>query len=146
MAVRPCVKAVPHRYTVFSIPKILRRGFLHDHQRLTDLSRCGWESLNAYFNSCSRHNDAVPGAVNAIQTFGDLLGYNHHLHVLISDGCFHESRMLTVVPAIETHALEQLFRHKILKLLLSEGWITTATVAIMAKWRHSAMNLVLKIY
>jgi hypothetical protein len=32
--------------------------------------------------------------------------------------------MLTVAPAIDSHALEQLFRHKILKLLLSEGRIT----------------------
>jgi len=61
--------------------------------------------------------------------------------VLISDGCFHESGMLTVVPAIDTHALEQF---KILKLLLSEGRITAATVALMAKWRHSAMNSVLR--
>jgi hypothetical protein len=30
---------------------------------------------------------------------------------LISDGCFHESGMLTVAAAIDTHALEQLFRH-----------------------------------
>jgi hypothetical protein len=82
----------------------------------------------------------VPGAVIAIQTFGDLLGYNSHLHVLISDGCFHESGLLTVAPAINTHALEQLFRHKLLKLLLSEGRITEATVAIMAKWRHLEMN------
>jgi hypothetical protein len=26
------------------------------------------------------------------------------------------------------------------ELLLSEGWITAATVALMAKWRHLAMN------
>jgi hypothetical protein len=92
------VKAVPHRHIVFSIPKILRRCFLYDRKRLTDLSRCGWESLKAYFTSCSRHSDAVPGAVIAIQTFGDLLGYNPHLHVLITDGCFHPSGMLTEAP------------------------------------------------
>ena len=49
-----------------------------------------------------------------------------------------------MVPAIDTHALEQLFRHKILKLLLSEGGITAATVALMAKWRHPAMNRMLE--
>jgi hypothetical protein len=111
-------------HSVFSIPKILRRCFLYDRERLTDLSRCDWESLKAYFTSCSKHSDALPGAVIAIQTFGDLLGYHPHLHVLISDGCFHKSGLLTVAPAIDTHALEQLFRHKILKLLLSEGRIT----------------------
>jgi hypothetical protein len=34
----------------------------------------------------------------------------------------------------------QLFRHKVLKLLLLEGRITAATAALMAKWRHLAMN------
>jgi hypothetical protein len=72
---------------------------------------------------------------------GDLLGYNPHLHVLISDGCFHESGLLTVAPAIDTQALEQLFRHKILKLLLSEGRITEATVALMGRWRHSGFSV-----
>jgi hypothetical protein len=123
------VKAVPHRHIAFSLPKILRRCFLYDHKRLTDMSRCGCESLKSYFTSCRKNNDALPGAVIAIQTFGDLLGYNLHLHVLISDGCFHESGLLTVAPRIDTHALEQLFRHKILKLLLSEGRTTETTVA-----------------
>jgi len=82
----------------------------------------------------------VPGAVIAIQTFGGLLGYNPHLHVLITDGCFHKSGMLNVAPAIDTRALEQLFRHKVLKLLLLHGRITEATVALMSKRRHLAMK------
>jgi hypothetical protein len=43
---------------------------------------------------------AIPGSVIAIQMFGDFLGFNSHLHVLISDGCFHENGMLTISPAI----------------------------------------------
>jgi hypothetical protein len=48
------VKAVPHRHIVFSTPTILRRCFLYDRKRLTDMSRCGWESLKACFTSCSK--------------------------------------------------------------------------------------------
>ena len=61
----------------------------------------------------------MAGAVITIKIFGDLLGYNPHLHVLIYEGFFHFRGMLTVSPAIDTHALEQLFRHKLLKMLLS---------------------------
>jgi hypothetical protein len=43
--------------------------------------------------------------VIAIQTFGDFLGFNPHLHILISDGCFYEKGLLTVFPAIDTKAL-----------------------------------------
>jgi len=32
-----------------------------------------------------------PGAIIAIQTFGDFLGFNPHCHVLITDGCFYKS-------------------------------------------------------
>jgi hypothetical protein len=39
------LKRVPHRHFVFSLPKILRRHFLHDRKLLHDLSRCAWESL-----------------------------------------------------------------------------------------------------
>jgi hypothetical protein len=67
--------------------------------------------------------------VIVIQTLGDLVGYNPNLHVLISDGCFQKSAMLTMAPAIDTHTLGQLFRHKILKLLLSKGRSTEA------RWR-----------
>jgi hypothetical protein len=33
----------------------------YDRKLLTYLSRCGWESLKAYFTSCSRQTQAVPG-------------------------------------------------------------------------------------
>ena len=96
------VKAVSRRHIVFSILKILRRCFLYDRRRLTDLSRCSWVSLKAYFTSFAKRKAAVPGAVIAIQTFGDLLGYHPHPHMLISNGFFHESGPLTVAPAIDT--------------------------------------------
>jgi hypothetical protein len=70
------IKAVPHRHMVMSIPKILRRYFLYDRKLLSELSRCGWESLKAYFSFVSRDSKAVPGAAVAIQTFGDFLGFN----------------------------------------------------------------------
>jgi hypothetical protein len=36
----------------------------------------------------------MPGAVSAIQTFGDLLGFNPHCHVLCTDGCFDEKAII----------------------------------------------------
>jgi len=118
------VKAVPHRHVVFSIPKILRRYFLYDRKLLSELSRCGWEALKCFFKTITRDQKAVSGAVVAIQTFGDFFGYHPHLHILVSDGCFHENGMFTVSPTIDTKALEQLFRHKVLKMLLAKGKIT----------------------
>lgn len=36
------LKGVPHGYFVFSIPKILRRYFIHDRRLLSDLSQPPW--------------------------------------------------------------------------------------------------------
>jgi len=51
---------------------------------LSDLSRCAWESLKLFLQEAVPENDLIPGAVIAIQTFGDFLGFNPHCHILIS--------------------------------------------------------------
>jgi hypothetical protein len=135
------VKAVPHRHAVLSIPKILRRYFLYDRKLLSDISRCGWEALKLYLKKAAKGNKAVPGAVVAIQTFGDFLGFNPHLHVLISDGCFHKNGMFSVAPVIDTDALEKIFRHMVLKMLLAKGKISTDVITLMDKWRHTGFNV-----
>ncbi|MBN1850912.1 MAG: transposase [Deltaproteobacteria bacterium] len=63
---------------------------------LSGLIRCGWESLKVFFQGNFPEEGAVHGAVIAIQTFGDFLGFNPHLHILCSDGCFYWERMTYV--------------------------------------------------
>jgi hypothetical protein len=63
------------------------------------------------------------------------------LHIFISDGCFHASDLFTVASAFDTKALEKIFRHKVLKMLLAEGKITADLIALMGKWRHSGFNV-----
>jgi len=135
------VKAIPHRHAVLSIPKILRRYFLYDRKLLAGLSRCGWEALKLYFKKAVKDRSAVLGAVIAIQSFGDLLGFNPHLHVLISDGCFHKNGIFSVAPHIETDVLEQIFRHMVLKMLLAKGKISPDVITLMDKWRHTGFNV-----
>lgn len=50
-----------------SIPKILRRYFLYDRSLLSDLSRCEWESLKAFYTTGIRDQKVAPGVVVAIQ-------------------------------------------------------------------------------
>jgi hypothetical protein len=72
---------------VFSIPKILRRDFLYDRDLLSDLSRSAWESLKLFLLEAVPEKNPIPGAVIAIQTFDDFLGFNPHYHVLVTEGC-----------------------------------------------------------
>ena len=135
------IKAVPHRHFILSIPKILRRYFLYDRDLLSDLSRCGWESLKAFFQEAVPEQGAVPGAAVAIQSFGDFLGFNAHLHVLASDGCFYGNGMFRVAPRFEAKQLEEIFRHNVFKMLLSKGKITQELVDMLMSWRHSGFNV-----
>lgn len=138
------LKAVPHRHFTFCIPKILRRYFFYDRSLLSDLSRCGWESLKVFFQETLFEEDAVPGAVIAISRqagFGDFLGFNPHLHILGSDGCFYGEGMFKVAPRFDTKPLEEIFRHKIFKMLISKGKITEDLVDMLMKWRDSGFNV-----
>jgi hypothetical protein len=135
------LKAVPHRHLTFSIPKILRRYFLYDRSLLSELSRCGWGSLKLFFQEILPKEDGVLGAVVAILSFGDFLGFNPHLHILCSDGYFYGEGMFRVAPCFDTKPLEEILRHKVFKMLLSKGKITADLVGMVMKWRHSGFNV-----
>jgi hypothetical protein len=135
------LKAVPHRHFVFSIPKILRRYFLYNRSLLSELSRCGWESLKTFFQEAVPEKEAVPGAAVAIQSFGDFLGFNPHLHVLCTDGCFYRNGVFRVAPRFDTKHLEEIFRYKVFKMLLTKGIITKDLVNMLLSWRHSGFNV-----
>jgi len=123
---------VPHRHIIFSIPKLIRRCFMFDRKLLADLSRIAWETLKEYtstpfYSAQDRSLSAgttLPGCACSIQTFGDFLGFNPHWHIIISDGTFDEAGNFRITPYYDAHALEQLFRHKLLKMLLGKGVIT----------------------
>lgn len=136
------LKKIPHRHFIFSIPKILRRYFLYDRRLLAALSRCAWESLKIFIQDAVPENDPIPGAVIAVQTFGDFLGFNPHCHILVTDGCFYgEKGMFRVAPPLELKKLEGIFRHKVFKMLLKKGKITEEMVRMLSAWKHSGFNV-----
>ena len=49
--------------------------------------------------------------------------------------------MFKVAPRFDTKPLEEIFRHKIFKMLLSKGKITQGLVDMLMKWRHSGFNV-----
>ena len=72
-----------------------------------------------FFQTIVPQEDALPGAVIAVQTFGDFLGFNPHCHVLCTDGGFYGKGMFRVAPWFIPKNLEKLFRYKVFKMLLS---------------------------
>jgi hypothetical protein len=73
--------------------------FLFDRKLLSKLSQCVWKVLSVYLMHTFCNEDADPGAVIAIQSFGDFLGFHPHAHVLITDGGFYGEGAFRVNPA-----------------------------------------------
>jgi len=46
-----------------------------------------------------------------------------------------------VAPLFELKHLEEIFRHKVFKMLLSKGKITQDMVDMLMDWRHSGFNV-----
>lgn len=61
---------------------------MYDRKLLAKLSRCAWNVLSEYLKASVTVNDPVPGCVIAVQTFGEFLNFNPHLHIISTDGCF----------------------------------------------------------
>jgi len=136
------LKKVPHRHFVFSIPKILRIYFLFNRKLLKELSRISWEVIGDYYRSTCRKDNGKPAAVAVIQTFGDYLSFNPHMHILAADGCFSGDGFF-YAPSIDidTASLEKLFVHKIFKMLLSKGLITEKIIDLVLSWRHTGFSV-----
>jgi hypothetical protein len=84
---------------------------------------------------------AVPGIIIAIQSSGDLVNFHPHLHALVSDGVFTPTGWFVAFPKIDLYALEHLFRHRVLRLLLRERRIDEAVIRKLLGWRHSGFSL-----
>jgi len=49
--------------------------------------------------------------------------------------------MFSVSPTVDTKSVEQIFRHKVLGMLLSKGKITQDIIALLSKWGHTGFNV-----
>jgi hypothetical protein len=132
------IKAVPHCHLIFSLPKMLRRYFLYDRKLLAELSRCAWETFKVFLKEIDPGEGVVPGAVIAIQSFGDFLEYNPHAYILLTDGCFHDNGMFRVALHFDPKTLEEIFRHKVFRLLIAKGKITADMVKLRKSWRQES--------
>ena len=114
---------------------------MFDRSLLSKLRRCAWSVLSQHLRQAVPYEDAVPGAVIAIQSFGDFLNFNPHLHIIATDGCFYGDGSFMVCPTPDGKALEELFRYEVFKMLKAEGKITDTLIENMMSWRHSGFNV-----
>ncbi len=137
------LKDVPHRQWVFSIPKRLRIYFMYDRKLLAKLSRCAWNVVRPFLISATPCDDATAGASIAVQTYGDFLNFNPHLHAIVADGCFLSDGNFRMAPGFTAENLEESFQYEVLKMLKKEGKINYAIIENMLSWRHTGFHVYL---
>jgi len=130
---------VAHRQYVFTIPRILRPIFSRRRGLLGELCHIVERLLIEAYSGA--HTEGRPGLILFVQTFGDLVTFNPHIHVLAADGVFRADGVFVVLPAIPVKLLEQGFRSEVLKLLVAEGAIGERLSASMLAWRHSGFSV-----
>lgn len=84
---------------------------------LVKLSQCAWKVLSVCLKQGVSLDDPIPGAVIAVQTFGDFLNFNPHLHIIATDGCFYGNGEFMVGPRPIPSDLEAAFRLEVFKML-----------------------------
>ena len=119
----------------------MRIYFLYDHKLLAKLSKCAWNVITAYLKSTVPYDDAVPGASIAVQTYGDFLNFNPHLHAIVSDGSFLKDGSFQTASVFMLEDLGEAFQYEVLKMLKKEGKINDTIIENMLSWHHSGFNV-----
>jgi len=132
---------LPHRQYVFSLPKMLRIYFRNNRDLLKKLCKIANECLLEYLRGLTRRPDGQLGMVMTIHTFGEYMGYNCHLHALVADGLFSPGGMFYVAPKVSTKPLEQLFRARVIKMLVEEEFLAEKLACKLLSWKHSGFSV-----
>ena len=82
-----------------------------------------WETVVEVFRSVLGRDDVLPGAIVGIQTFGDLIHFHPHLHVIATDGAYLPDGTFICLPPMDTKRLLSVWKRKVFDLLLGEGKI-----------------------
>jgi hypothetical protein len=145
------IKQVPHRHMIFCLPKILRGGFIRNRSYLNDLSRMAWGSTNEFMQMTlgrsgvhRRHFLRSPGGIQQIQTHGNMLNANAHIHSLVTDGLFEDNGVFYCMPEYTGRAIEclqKIFEKKVYDFAIRNRIAAEETVERIKSWQHSGFSV-----
>jgi hypothetical protein len=127
---------VPHRHTVFTIPKRLRVFFKYDRTLLSILFQAAWYALSEVFGIDEREL----AAIFTVQTAGEALHYHPHLHGLLADGYWKDG-MFHRFAELDLKVLTQVFAERVLAQLHKRELITDDIVAQILSQDHSGFGV-----
>jgi hypothetical protein len=137
------LREVPMRHIILTIPTRLRKNFVWHRECLNDLSRIAWKTLKEFFQTTLK-TDGTPGAVQSIETGGQYLDVNPHVHVLVTDGVFSEEGEFYAMPHYGAKAklyMKTLWEKKICEYCVMKGFVTKYFVNKLLWQRHTGFSV-----
>ena len=130
---------VAHRQYVFTLPRLLWPIIAISRAWLGELYRIAARLLErAYAEALP---GGRPGLVLFVQTFGDLVNFHPHVHVLAADGAFRADSAFVELPAVPEELLSAAFRSEVLKVLVAERAVSEQLAQDMLGWQHSGFSV-----
>ncbi len=127
------IEDIPHRHTVFTIPKRLRVFFKYDRKLNTILFRAAWGALSQVLGIDERELVAI----FTVQTAGEALNYHPHLHGLLADGYWKDG-VFTRLSEVDLKAIDEAFAERVLAQLHKRELINDDDVAQILSQDHTA--------
>jgi hypothetical protein len=130
------LERVPHRHCGFTLPKRLRVFFRYDRSLLDILFKAAASTVETVLGSDTQ----TPALILTVQTAGEALNWNPHLHGLLADGTFDEAGAFTPFAAIDSERIAEHFRDRVLAELVTRGLITDEVPAQILSQEHSGFG------
>lgn len=99
------LEPVEHRHIVFSIPKRLRPFIKYDRGNSGQIFKAAWRSVLEHVGQ----EQFQPGLILTLQTAGDSLNFNPHLHGLLSNCLFGPDGASLIIPEIDCNVITRRF-------------------------------------
>ena len=130
------IEDIPHRHSVFTIPKRLRLFFKYDRKLNTILFRAAWGALSQALGIDEREL----AAIFTVQTAGEALNYHPHLHGILADG-FWYGGVFTRFSEVDLKAIEEAFAEQVLAQLHKRELLTDDDVAQILSQDHTGFGV-----
>ncbi|MGZ4964360.1 MAG: IS91 family transposase [Limisphaerales bacterium] len=132
---------VPHRHYVLALPKMLRPYFLRHRPLLKHLCNIANQSISEYFRAALDLKEGSSALVLTLHTFGEYLDFHPHIHALVADGLFTRDGWFHCLPELPIKPLEEVFRAKIIQLLVQHHLLSSERVQVLLSWKHTGFNV-----
>ena len=130
------LEEVEHRHIVFSLPKRVRAYFRYDRNLNNIIFNSAWCSIREHLG-----NQGSPACVLTLQTAGEALNFNPHLHGAIANGVFLPDGTFRNFDNINLHAITETFQNLVLSSLHKLELIDDGAIDQILSQEHTGFSV-----